>query len=310
MLIYIIKKIFSFFLVLFLLSLISASIVYFSPNSPFSHETFARCYYLFYQQILFNQFIIADHSFWQILSQIILPTFELCILAIIGSIIIGFPVGIIAGLTRSNTINHTIKLICLVFYASPIIWVTVLVMSFSSTDWFFVKNITYQPGTTSVSILSILLTPDLEKINQLLAEAKHLIVPVMILMIQPCIITIQLISQRVSYTAQQNYIKVASIRENSSRKVLFRHLLPNAVPSTIPQLTYNITTLLFTTMVIEIVLDRSGLGTWVFAAFHQSDYMIIALAVFCCGALVSLLTLLSEIFVVILYPIQSRALYE
>lgn len=310
MLIYIIKKIFSFCLVLFLLSLFCVAIVYFPSDSPFSSVTFVQAYYLFYQKIFFSQFIFADYSLGQIISQIILPTFELCILAIIGSMIIGFPIGIIAGLTRSNKINHFIKLVCIILYAIPIVWITVLVMFSSSTEWFFVKNSSYQPAITSVSILNILLSPSIEKINVLLVEARHLIVPVMILMIQPCIVTIQLISQRVGVTAQQNYIKVASIRENSSFKVLFRHLLPNAIPGAVPQLTYNISTLLFSTMVIEILLNRSGLGTWVFSAFHQSSYQIIALAIFCCGALISLLTLLSEIFVVILYPRQSRSLYE
>lgn len=310
MLIYITKKIFTFFLVLFLLSLISVAIIYFEPNSTFNGQSFFQLYYHFYQQILFNQFIIVDHTLWQVVAEIILPTFELCILAILGSIIIGIPVGIITGLTTSEKINHVIKFICLILYASPIVWVTVLVMFASSTDWAFIKNISYQPTTKSISILNVFFLVDTYNINMLLIEIKQLLLPIIILTIQPCIVTIQLISQRVSYTAQQNYIKVASIRDNSSFKVLIRHLLPNAIPSAIPQLVYNITTLLFYTMIVEILLGRSGLGTWVFSAFHQHNYMIIAISIFCCGALVSLLTLLSEIFIVLLYPIQSRSLYD
>ncbi|WP_170143365.1 ABC transporter permease subunit [Orbus hercynius] len=297
-------------LVLLLLSLISVVIIYFAPNSPFNNLSFFEVYQVFYQQIFFNEFVISNKSLWEIFTQILLPTFELSILAIIGSIIVGFPIGIFAGLTKSNKINHFIKLVCLVLYACPIIWLTILVMFVLSTDWLFIKNPQYEPSVRSLSLLHILLTPHEDKLGLLLTEMKYLFVPVMILTIQPCIITIQLISQRVSITARQNYIKVASIRENSSRKVLFRHLLPNAVPTAIPQLAYNITTLLFSTMTIEILLNRSGLGTWVFSAFHQQDYVVIALAIFSCGALVSLLTLLSEIFVVAIYPMQSRTLYE
>lgn len=311
MLIYIIKKLLSFFLVLFLLSLVSVIIVYYSPDSALrSSQTFIQAYCTFYQQIFLQEFVVTDYSLWQILSQIILPTFELCILAIIGSIIIGFPIGIFAGLTNNGKIDHIIRLICLILYASPLIWLTILVMAVYHVDWNFVKNAVYQPATTSVSILGIFLTHNIDKVDMLLNEIKHLLLPVMILVIQPCIITIQLISQQVSTTAQQNFIKVANIREKSLLKVMFRHLLPNSIPSAIPQLTYNITTLLFSTMIIEILLNRSGLGTWVFSAFHKPDYTVMALAIFCCGALVSLLTLLSEIIVVILYPIQSRSLYE
>lgn len=310
MLIYIIKKILSFLLILLLLSLISISIIYYAPHSPFENLSLLDAYDVFYHQFILNQFSFANHTMWEIIAQIVLPTFELAILAIICSIIIGFPIGIFAGLTHSNKTNHFIKFVCLVLYASPIIWLAVLVMFMLSTDWIFTRNTSYQPIANSLSLLDVALTPSIDKLTILMNEIKHLLIPVMILTIQPCIITIQLVSQRVNVTAHQNYIKVASIRENSSLKVLFRHLLPNAIPKTIPQLTYNITTLLFSTMAIEILLNRSGLGTWLFWAFHQQDYTIIAVAIFSCGALVSLLTLLSEIIVVMVYPVQSRALYE
>ncbi|WP_392552204.1 ABC transporter permease subunit [Orbus wheelerorum] len=294
-----------------LLSLIAVAVIYNSPNSIFENISFGQAYCIFYQQLLSNQFIWLDYSLWDILAQILFPTFELAILAIFCALIIGFPLGIIVGLGKNDSKrNYFIKLICLIFYASPIIWIAILVMSSLSNDWTFSKVSNYQPMIKSLSILDVLITHNVDKLSTLYAEIKHLLIPTMILTIQPCIITIQLISQRVSITNRQNYIKVARIRENSSLKVLFRHLLPNAIPKTIPQLTYNITTLLFSTMAIEILFNRSGLGTWVFSAYHQHDYMIIALSIFSCGALISLLTLLSEIVAFLIYPLQSRALYE
>lgn len=310
MLIYIIKKILSFLLILLLLSLVSAVIIYYAPNAPLGEMTFLQAYNIFYQQFFSNQFAFSNYSLWECINQILLPTFELAILAIFCSIVVGFPIGIIAGLTNSDKLNHVIRFICLIFYASPIIWIAVLVMSISSADWMFIINTSYQPTIKSSSLLNILLASNDNQYQLLLNEMKHSLIPIMILTIQPCIITIQLVSQQVSVTARQNYIKVARIRENSLYKILFRHLLPNAIPNTIPQLTYNITTLLFSTMTIEILLNRSGLGTWVFSAFHHQNYTIIAFAIFSCGALVSLLTLLSEIVVVLIYPIQSRTLYE
>jgi len=311
MLIYLIKKICSFLLILMLLSLIAVVVVYYSPNSVFENTAFWQAYYIFYQQLLFKQFIWLDYSLWDMLAQILLPTFELAILAIFCAIIIGFPVGILVGLSNNNSkINYFIKPICLILYASPIIWIAILIMLSISNDWVFIKVSNYQPTIKSLSIFDVLITHNENKFDTLCAEVKYLLTPTIILAIQPSIITIQLISQRVSITNRQNYIKVARIREKSSLKVLFRHLLPNALPKTLPQLTYNITTLLFSTMAIEILFNRSGLGTWVFSAYHQHDYMIIALAIFSCGALISLLTLLSEIVTFLIYPLQSRTLYE
>ncbi|WP_392561436.1 ABC transporter permease subunit [Orbus sturtevantii] len=311
MLIYLIKKICSFLLILLLLSLIAVTVIYHSPNSIFENTSFWQAYYIFYQRLLFNQFIWLDYSLWDVLAQIIFPTFELAILAIFYAIIIGVPVGILVGLSNNNsTINYFIKFICLILYASPIIWIAILVMFSLSDDWIFIKVSNYQPTIESRSILDVLVTHNTDRLSTLYAEIKHLLLPTIILAIQPCIITIQQISQQVSVTNSQNYIKVARIRENSSVKILMRHLLPNALPKTVPQLTYNITTLLFSTMAVEILLNRSGLGTWIFSAYHQHDYLIIAFAIFSCGALISLLTLLSEVGVSLVYPLQSRTLYE
>jgi len=311
MLIYLIKKICSFLLILLLLSLVTVAVIYHSPNSIFENISFGHAYYIFYQQLLFEQFIWLDYSLWDMLAQILLPTFELAILAIFCAAIIGFPIGILVGLSNNNSkINYFIKLISLVLYASPIVWIAILIMLSLSNDWVFMKVSDYQPTIQSLSILDVLITHNENRFSTLCAEVKYLVIPTMILTIQPCIITIQLISQQVSITNRQNYIKVARIRDKSSLKVLFRHLLPNALPKTIPQLTYNITTLLFSTMTIEILFNRSGLGTWVFAAYHQHDYIIIALAIFSCGVLISLLTLLSDIITSLIYPLQSRTLYE
>lgn len=316
MLIYIIKKLFSFLLLLGLLSILSVAVIYYSPDNVHNHESFIELYYSFFKKIFFDQFIVsstAQFSLSDILKKILLPTFELCLFAIICAMIFGFPIGIASGLKNSHKFNHFIKLLCLLFYASPIVWLAILIISVTSVgdiSWASIKNSHYSTSTFSPSMLDIFLSSKNDKWNVLMTQFNQLIIPVLILTIQPCIITIQLMSESVSQIANKNYIKVTKIRENSSLKILFQHLLPNAVPSVIPRLTYNTTTLLFSTMVVEIVLNRAGLGRWVFSAFYQHDYFIIALVMMSCGVLTCFLTLLSEIFVVLMYPIQSRVLYE
>lgn len=309
MLIYIIKKISSFLLILLLLSLASFSLIYYAADISFYKQlSFIDAYYSFYQHIISNNpelYQHLGHSFQGILKQILSPTFTLCLLAIFFSIIIGFPVGVLAGLTINNTVNHFIKAVCLILYACPIIWIAVLITSIPFFNWPYVKNI-----NTALSIFDIALTPNIDHYGAIITLFKSLWIPAIILTIQPCIITIQLISQHVNSTSRQNFIKVARITESSSFRVLYRHLLPNAIPRAIPQLTYNVTTLLFSTMVIEILFNRPGIGTWVFTAFLQQNYFIIAIVILGCGTLISLLTLLSELLVAMIYPIQSRTLYE
>lgn len=313
MLIYIMKKLFSFLILLLILSLVSVSIVYFSPNNPLKHLTFDQAYYNFYYQLFNHQ--LSPSPLWEenglaIFQHIILPTIELGILAILCAIIVGFPIGIMAGLSNNNKFTQILHLLCWLLYASPLTWIAILIIWLSTINWHFVQNFDYATTINNSSLMTIFSASNDHKIAMLMEHFGSLLLPVLILMIQPCITTIQIVSERVKITANTNYIKVANIRENSSRKVLFRHLLPNAIPEIIPQLTYNITTLLFSTMVIEILLNRAGMGSWSLFGFYQHDFAIIAMTSLNCGIIISSLTLLSEILVALFYPMQTRMLHE
>lgn len=313
MLIYIIKKLFSFLILFFLLSLVSVSVLYFSPNNPLHHLTFYQFYYDFYYQLLSNHPLslpLFDYNMSEILQHVFLPTTELGLLAIFCAIIIGFPIGVISGLSSNSRFIHILRLLCWLLYASPLVWIAILIIRLSTVDWHFTQHIDYSSTIGNSSLITILSTNNDHKLPLLVNHITPLLLPVIILTIQPCITTIQIVSERVKLIANQNYIKVAYIKENASWKVLFRHLLPNAIPKIIPQLTANITTLLFSTMVIEILLNRSGMGTWLLYGFYQHNFSILALTLLGCGIIISLLMLLSEILVVIIYPTQSRPLHE
>lgn len=313
MVIYIIKKIVVFLLVLFLLSLISFSLVYFYADFPANEATFKESYLLFYQQFLSGELVITNQTenlFIQNINHVLISTFELFILTAICASVLGIPIGIAVGLTEKRNRNYITKLICLILYAMPIVWIAILLVLL------FYPNYTYSADTNifsainALSMLDILLSNDSNKFRILINELYYLSPIILALTIQPCIMTIQLISQQVAEVIEQNYIRVIKIRENSSLKILIRHVLPNVLPKVIPQMAYNITTLLFSIMVAEILFNRIGLGIWVFTAFYGHYFTILAIAIFCCGAFISFFTLLSDIAIVLLYPMRYKELYE
>ncbi|MCX8601810.1 ABC transporter permease subunit [Gilliamella sp. B3758] len=239
----------------------------------------------------------------------LLATFELCILALIVALLIGLPLGILLGLSNINWLNSSIRLSCLLFYSCPIVMLVVVVMHLISPNWTVLINYNVSPSVSGVSLLDIFTSSRTDKLSAILDQLHYLMLPTIILAIQPSIMTIQLISQNVKSTSRQNYIKMAIIRERSPFRVLRRHLLPNSIPNTIPQLTYNTTTLLFSTMVIEILFNRVGLGQWVMIAYRHHNYFIISIAILACGTVISLLTLLGEITAVAIYPLRRKEHY-
>lgn len=308
MIIYILKKIVTFLFIICVLAQISFCLVYFVPQSTFSHLTFIDAYSAFFKQLLQGQFRLVSGETLPFLDTL-LTTFELCILALLVALLVGLPLGIFLGLSNINWLNATIRLASLIFYSCPIVMLATIVMYYLSSTWPISIKFDISPSVTGRSLLDILISSRPDKLTSLLDQLNYLFLPTIILAIQPSIMTIQLVSENVKNTSRQNYIKMAIIRERSPFKVLRRHLLPNSIPATIPQLTYNTTTLLFFTMVIEILFNRIGLGQWVMMAYRNHNYFIISIAILACGTVISLLTLLGEITAIAIYPLRHKEHY-
>ncbi|WP_167370299.1 ABC transporter permease subunit [Gilliamella mensalis] len=282
--------------------------MYFSPHSMLGEPSFIDAYSAFFQQLLQGKFILISGEkvhFFHTLS----ATFELCLLALLVTLLIGLPLGIFLGLSNVYWLNNIIRLGCLLLYSCPLVLLVVVIMFLISPSWSVSLNFYLFPAKTSISMLDILLSSSDDKMTLLMEQFHYLLLPMLILAIQPSIMTIQLVSQSVKNTSYQNFIKMAIIRERSFLKILRRHLLPNSIPATIPQLTYNTTTLLFSTMVIEILYNREGLGQWVMIAYHHHNYFIISIAILACGTVISLLTLLGDITAIAIYPLRHKVNY-
>jgi len=308
MIIYILKKIVTFLFIICVLAQISFCLVYFVPQSIFSDLTFIDAYSAFFKQLLQGQFKLISGETVPFFDTL-LTTFELCILALLVALFIGIPLGIFLGLSNINWLNTTIRLGCLIFYSCPIVMLAALVMFYLSSTLPISMNFDISISVTGSSLLDIILSSRTDKLPAILDQLHYLLLPTIILAIQPSIMTIQLVSENVKNTSRQNYIKMAIIRERSPFKILRRHLLPNSIPATIPQLTYNTTTLLFSTMVIEILFNRVGLGQWVMLAYRNHNYFIISIAILACGTVISLLTLLGEISAIAIYPLRHKEHY-
>ncbi|OCG13756.1 hypothetical protein A9G09_07300 [Gilliamella sp. wkB292] len=310
MIIYIFKKIVTFLFIICVLAQISFCLVYFAPNSMFNFNSlsFADAYSAFFKQLLQGQFKLMTGETVPFFHTL-LATFELCILALLVALFVGLPLGIFLGLSNINWLNTTIRLGSLLLYSCPIVMLVIIIMYLLSPTWSVSMNFNVSPSTTGTSLLDILISSKKAKLPALLDQLHYLLLPIIILAIQPSIMTIQLVSQNVKSTSRQNYIKMAIIRERSPFKILRRHLLPNSIPATIPQLTYNTTTLLFSTMVIEILFNRVGLGQWVMIAYHHHNYFIISIAILACGTVISLLTLLGDITAMAIYPLRHKEHY-
>lgn len=317
MIIYILKKIFTYLFILLLLSQLSFAVAYLASGTIYNQYAFFYAYLCYFGDLLSGRLLISNYdtlSLGTIIKQVLPPTIELCLFAVLLSSITGSLLGIIAGLKPDHWSNKLIQAGSLIISACPIVWLAVLMMSlFASNHYLFPDSgslIEQINPKTGFPIIDVFLTPDLNRSQELIKELQYLALPGIILSIHPCIITIQLISQQVVKVAKQKYIQAISIREQSQLKILLRHMLPNVFPSIIPRLTYNLTIILYSAIIIEIIFKRPGLGTWVMQGFVDKNGLVIAIAIMICGVLLCSLNLFIMLITIMIQPLRHQELYD
>lgn len=318
MIINILKKIAVFVFILFLLFQLSFCIVFFSQGTEFSTLSFSNAYYCYFMKLFFGQLQLGPTTsritFAQYIHNELPHTIELCLVALFFSLLIGIFFGVIAGLKLHSWPNKLINAFGLIIASCPLVWLAVLIIYSVSDQNYLLPDtgslIEQVNPISGFTMVDIFLTPGISKTEELVKEIRYILLPVAILSIYPTIIIIQLVSQRIAYVSHQNYITMVTIREQSQWKILFRHMLPNVLPPIMPRVAYILSILLFYAMLIEIIFNRPGLGSWAMDAYLEKNYTVIAIILILCGIIISTLNLLIDFVTIIIRPLRNRDIHN
>ena len=101
---------------------------------------------------------------------------------------------------------------------------------------------------------------------------------------------------------QQDYIRAARAQGLSTRRVIFKHALTNAMVPVVAVLSFQITVLLGGALVVEQVFAINGLGTLAIGAVRQQDIPMIQGLVLVMVALVVIVQLITDVIYGLLNP--------
>lgn len=316
MIIHILKKVGIFLFVIFVLLQLNFLLVFLTPYSDFHSLSFFPAYCFYFSELFTGQLAGSEHSGMVIhtIKQALPNTIELCVIALLISFIAGVFIGIVAGLRLQVWPNKIIQAFGLIIASCPLAWIAVLIIDSASGYSYFLPDMGIDPQKippiTYFPFIDILLTHNISVMQEFLKELRYILLPVVILSVYPTFITVTLVSQRLSYVLRQDYITTVMIRHPSLWKILFRHLLPNVIPSILPKLTYNLPLILFYAMLIEIIFDRDGLGTWAIDAYYQKNIVELSIIIILCGLIISVLNLCTDLLTIIVRPLYNESFYH
>jgi peptide/nickel transport system permease protein len=183
----------------------------------------------------------------------------LMMLAWIFSCILGYAVGVIAGIKNRSFFDKAVKLFCLVLQSAPTFWLGLLVLSFFAVylGWFPI-GMAVPAGKLAAEVT-------------LGDKIHHLILPVLTLTIVNIGKITLYTRQKVIENMNSDYILFAKVRGESIKQLIFRHILRNTA---LPAITLQFASFseLFGGMALaETVFSYPGIGTATTASALSGD---------------------------------------
>jgi peptide/nickel transport system permease protein len=229
--------------------------------------------------------IFANQPVLQLIGQRVGPTFSLLTLALLISVTIAVPLGVLAAWNRGKTADQVFTLVTVLSFSFPVFVVGyVFAFSFSTTlKWLPVQG--YTP-------LSDGFTPFF----------NHLILPAMTLGVSYAAILARTTRSSMLDVLSQDYVRTAIAKGAGTRIILFRHALKNAAIPIITVIGLGLATLIGGSVITESVFAIPGIGRLTLDAILHRDYPVIQGVVLLFSASYVVVNLLIDIIYTLVDP--------
>lgn len=224
-------------------------------------------------------------------------TFALSLIALIISLLIGIPCGIISATKQYSAIDNVLTVLSLVGLALPTFFFGLLLLKVFAVDlgWFPTFGL-----TDATKVFTGFWD---KKLNQL----YHLILPSIVLGLSQTASFMRYTRSSMLEVIRSDYIRTARAKGLSEKTVIYKHAFRNAMIPLVTLLGFSIPGLISGAVMTETVFSLPGVGKLSVEAVNNRDYpLLIGI-----NSILSLVTLLATLIADILYAaVDPRIKYD
>ncbi|WP_393970176.1 putrescine export ABC transporter permease SapB [Kluyvera intermedia] len=318
MIIFTLRRLLLLMVTLFFLTVVGFCLSYFTPHAPLQGASLWNAWAFWFDSVMHWDFGVSSINGQPIseqLRQVFPATMELCILAFGLALLVGIPVGMLAGITNNKWQDKVISFFALLGFSIPVFWLALLLTLFFSLTlgWLPVSgrfDLLYEvKNVTGFALIDAWLSDSPWRHEMIISALRHIVLPVLTLAVAPTTEVVRLMRISTIAIYDTNYVKAAATRGVSRLAILRRHVLHNALPPVIPRLGLQFSTMLTLAMITEMVFNWPGLGRWMINAIRQQDYAAISAGVMVIGALVIIINVISDILGAMANPLKHKEWY-
>jgi peptide/nickel transport system permease protein len=229
----------------------------------------------------FGQTIIDSRDVTEILLTNGGATLTLTIAAIIVALVIGVPLGLVAGRRRDTTLDAGLRVFSILTYAAPVFFLGLLlqlafgVRGFGWLPTSSQANAIMQArvsDVTNIFLVDALLAGDTEAFVDGL---QHLVLPALTLGLLLSGVFIRIIRVNLVQTLRGDYVEAVRARGVSERRVVVHHAFRNAMVPFVTVLGLQIALLLGGAILTEQTFNWPGIGAQLVRYLASRDYVAV-----------------------------------
>ncbi|MBB1366644.1 ABC transporter permease [Pseudoalteromonas sp. SR44-5] len=334
---YIFRRLGLLLFMMFTLSVFTFSLSYLFPGDPLSNlsgisntsfsqtselqekyhfnDNYLMQYFAFIARIVQGDwgvsFASGDSVFTHII-ELFPATLELSIYALIISVVVGVPAGILAAAYHRRWPDKLVNSTTLVGYSMPVFWLALLlIMVFSlQLGWFPMSGrmgLLYEiPSQTGFILIDIVLADFPYSGLAMLDALHHLTLPTIVLAMYPTTVLVRFTRESMLHVLEQSFIKTARAKGLNRAQLIMHHALRNALLPVIKQIGLQFSTLITLAMITEVIFSWPGVGRWLIDSIYQRDYPAIQGGLLAVSMFVILATIIAELTYTLFDPLSRN----
>jgi peptide/nickel transport system permease protein len=217
-------------------------------------------------------------------------TIELALLAVLGVAFVAIPLGVAASVSRSRRVRTLVQIIGVLGLSLPNFWIAILLIIGASSLFGWLPAIIYVPPWTDPWV-----------------NLQQMLLPVLSLGLGLSAVVMRMTRSSMLEVLGQDFIRVARAKGLSTRTVLLRHALRNALVPIVTVLGLQMGFLLGGVVITEQIFGLPGLGWTLLNGVYQRDYPVVQGTVMIFAVTFVLVNLLVDLLYTYLDP---RIRYE
>lgn len=212
-------------------------------------------------------------------------TFLLALLSLIFTWLISLPLGIYAAIKQYSVGDKVLSVLAFVGMSLPTFFIAFLLLYFATlVDWLPAG------GLTGINY------SELSQWGKVLDYLWHMIIPVTVMVLTSIAGMMRLMRGNMLDVKRAQYITTARAKGLSERKVIFKHMLRNAINPMITIFGYQLAGLLSGVALTEAVLAYPGMGRLILEAVFAQDLFLVMASLVMSSFLLLVGNLLADIF--------------